>query len=96
MFINELRFSSGYMECDDTTVYTFSSDVGDMLLQFVVNNQAKWSRTNSFVINENKTTEVIYFGHQFNKKNKIAHTVMNNRIVDCVNSFKFLGSLHFI
>jgi hypothetical protein len=51
MLINDLRFSSGYMKyADDTIVYIFSSDVGNMSLQFAADDLVKWSHTNDLVI----------------------------------------------
>jgi hypothetical protein len=93
MLINDLKFSTGYMKyVDDTTVYTFSGDVGDMSLQVAADDLVKWSRTNGLVINESKTKEmVIYFGRKFNRENDIPHTVINNKVIDRVNSFKLLG-----
>jgi hypothetical protein len=32
-----------------------------------------------------------YFGRKFNKENDIPHTVINNRVIDRVNSFNLLG-----
>jgi hypothetical protein len=64
MLINDIKFSTGYMKyVDDTTVYIFSGDAGDMSLQVAANDLVKWSRNNDLVINESKTKEmIIYFG----------------------------------
>jgi hypothetical protein len=75
---------------DDTTVYTFSGDLGDMSLQFTANDLAKWSHTNGLVINEYKKEMVIYFGGKFNKENDIPNNAINNRVIDRVASFKLL------
>jgi hypothetical protein len=98
MLINVLKFSTGYMKyIDDTTVNTFSSDVGDMSLQVAADDLVEWSCTNGLVINESKTKEiVIYFRRKFNRENDIPHTVINNKVIDHVNSFKLLGSLYLI
>jgi hypothetical protein len=69
-----LEFSSDYMKyVDDTTAYTFSSDAGDMSLQFAADDLVNWSHTNGSFINEYITKEMIitYFGRKFNKGNYI-------------------------
>jgi hypothetical protein len=103
MLIKDIKFSTGYMKyADDTTVYTFSGDVGDMSLQVAADDLVKWSCTNGLIINESKTKEmVIYFGQKINRENDIPHTVINNHVIDRVNSFKLLvvyisSDLHWI
>jgi hypothetical protein len=63
-----------------------------MSLQVAADDLVKWSRTNGLVINESKTKEMVnYFGRKFNRENDISYTVINNKVIDCVNSFKLLG-----
>ncbi len=63
-----------------------------MSLQFAADDLVKWSRSNGLVINESKTKEmVIYFGRKFSKENDIPHTIIYDRVIHHVHSFKLLG-----
>jgi hypothetical protein len=53
MLINDLIILTGYMKyANDSTVYTFSDDVGDMTLMVAADDSVKWLRTDGLVINE--------------------------------------------
>lgn len=52
------------------------------------------SCANGLIINESKSKEmVIYFGRKINKEIEVSHTVINNRVIDHVESFKLLVGL---
>ena len=96
IYINDLINSSNkfkfLMYADDTTLYFNLEDFPAQNRSMLINNELErvntWLKLNKLTLNVEKTKGMI-----FHKRRKIEHTKssMNNRTIDIVSQFSFLG-----